>query len=105
MNTRLHFCALAGTFLLTFASCTRDVTYSWYRPRGTQAALHRDLNAARTEAKKAYPSVKPFLAKTKKAEQAEEMLADMRNEIVNLYMVAHGWQLAEVRKGRGGAHE
>jgi hypothetical protein len=101
MTPRFLVCALSlGLF---FAGCAQQQPPTWFRPLGTVQQRDRDLAAAREEAAKAYPEVKPFLAKAKSPEKAELMLADMRNEVVKLYMASRGWQLVTI-DSRGHLH-
>jgi hypothetical protein len=99
MTPRLLACALGlGLFSV---SCAHQQPPTWFRPLGTLPQRDRDLAAARAEAMKAYPDAKPFLSKTKSPEKAELMLADMRNEVIKLYMASRGWQLVTIdRRGK-----
>jgi hypothetical protein len=92
--------ALLAVLVLTGCSM-HEHHYVWHQGGRTQSELDRDLAAARAEAIKAYPDATPFEAKAKKPGEAEAMLADMRNSVLELYMVTHGWHLVYFdRRGR-----
>jgi hypothetical protein len=93
---------LALLATLVVAACSmHHPQLVWHQGGRTQSELDRDLAAARAEAIKAYPSAEPFQAKAKKPGEAEAKLAEMRNSVVELYMVTHGWHLVYFdRRGR-----
>ena len=101
MSTRI-LASLIGALALVVAGCAHHENV-WIKRGATSHSRERDLAIAEAEATRAYPDAKAFLAKAKTPEKAEEQLHEMRHEVVNLWMVAHGWQLVYFDRG-GHAH-